>query len=171
MRPLAEVALLFPTKNGAFAPFLLPHAWPRLTSGSPRRIALGRSGLFSVHFFAAFRRGRLGVLVGRVFRPSLRRLSGLDVGLALVAIGAIHGITLRNGRSRGGASEKADFEGSRARSQFSECRRCRRPCRPVLSDNRGCDVTGVRGLARERFHIGMATSRPPCAGVSQGSSQ
>ena len=88
MLPLAEVAL-FPTKNGAFAPFLLPHAWPRLTSGSPRRIALGRSGLFSVHFFAAFRRGRLGVLVGRVFRPSLRRLSGLDVGLALVAIGAV----------------------------------------------------------------------------------
>lgn len=90
MLPLAEVAL-FPTKNGAFAPFLLPHAWPRLTSGSPRRIALGRSGLFSVHFFAAFRRGRLGVLVGRVLRPSLRRLSGLDVGLALVAIVAIHG--------------------------------------------------------------------------------
>lgn len=84
--------------------------------------------------------------------------------LLLVLLVLFMGITLRNGRSRGGASEKAGFEGSRARSQFSECRRCRRPCRPVLSDNRGCDVTGVRGLARERLDIGMATSRPPCAG-------
>jgi hypothetical protein len=101
-------------KNGAFAPSFLPLAWPRSTTGRPRRVALGRSGLFSVQFFAAFRRGRLCVLVRlRVFRPGLSRLAGLNGGLAFVAIGVFHGNYLAKWPRPGGASEKLASEAQR----------------------------------------------------------
>ena len=110
-----QMGTLFRTKkNGAFAPSLLPHAWPRSTTGGPRHVALGRSGLFSAQFFAAFRRGGLCVLVRlRVFRPGLSRLAGLNGGLAFVAIGVFHGNYLAKWPRPGGASEKLASEAQR----------------------------------------------------------
>lgn len=59
----------------------------------------------------------------------------------------------------GGSQREAGFGGSKARSQFGECRRCWRPCHPVLNDNREYDVTRVRragGTVRRRLRARAA---------------
>ena len=153
------------TKIGAFAPFfVLPRA------GRDQRREVPAASLWAGADFSGFTVSPLSGVDGLAslwdasFDPVCADCPGWTLDWRSLLLVLFMGITLRNGRSRGGASGTAGFEGSRARSQFSECRRCRRPCRPVLSDNRRYDVTVVRGLARKRLDVGMATSRPPCAG-------